>query len=94
MKDIRIKERVIFSFGAQAYNALNHPNFDNPVADLSNPLFGKSVAEVAPPGRPARGVRDWYGRRTHPPGGSFVAWAAEPRRKRPRKAGIISQVET
>jgi hypothetical protein len=49
MKDIRIKERVTFSFGAQAYNALNHPNFDNPVADVSNPLFGTSVAEVAPP---------------------------------------------
>jgi hypothetical protein len=47
MKDIRIKERVIFSFGAQAYNALNHPNFDNPVADVPNPLFGTSVAEVA-----------------------------------------------
>ena len=49
MKDVRIKERVTFSFGAQAYNALNHPNFDNPVADISNPLFGHSVAEVAPP---------------------------------------------
>jgi len=49
MKDIRIKERFTFSFGAQAYNALNHPNFDNPVSDISNPLFGKSIAEVAPP---------------------------------------------
>ena len=49
MKDIRIKGRVTFSFGAQAYNAPNHPNFDNPLADVSNPLFGTSVAEVAPP---------------------------------------------
>jgi hypothetical protein len=49
MKDIRIKERVTFSFGAQAYNAFNHPNFDQPVADISNPLFGTSIAEVAPP---------------------------------------------
>jgi len=48
MKDIRIKERVTSSFGAQAYNAHNHTN-DNPVADVSNPLFGTSVAEVAPP---------------------------------------------
>ena len=49
MKDIRIKERLTFSFGAQAYNAFNHPNFDNPVADISNPLFGHTTAEVAPP---------------------------------------------
>ena len=49
MKDIRIKEHLTFSFGAQAYNLFNHPNFDNPVSDISNPLFGTSVAEVAPP---------------------------------------------
>ncbi len=49
MKDIRIKENVVFSFGGQAYNVFNHPNFDNPVADISNPLFGSSIAEVAPP---------------------------------------------
>ena len=49
MKDIRIKERVTFSFGAQAYNVFNHPNFDQPVSDISNPLFGSSIAEVAPP---------------------------------------------
>jgi hypothetical protein len=48
--------------GAQAYNALNHPNFDNPVADISNPMFGSSVAEVAPLHQPARCVRAWYGR--------------------------------
>jgi hypothetical protein len=48
-KDVRITERVTFSFGAQAYNLFNHPNFDNPVADISNPLFGSSIAEVAPP---------------------------------------------
>jgi hypothetical protein len=49
MKDIRIKERVTFSFGATAFNAFNHPNFDQPVSDISNPLFGSSIAEVAPP---------------------------------------------
>ncbi len=49
MKDVRIKENVVFSFGAQAYNVFNHPNFDNPVADIANPLFGSSTAEVAPP---------------------------------------------
>jgi hypothetical protein len=50
MKEIRIKERLTFSFGAQAYNALNHPNFDQPVNDISNPaLFGSSIAAVGPP---------------------------------------------
>ena len=49
MKDVRITERVTFSFGAQAYNVFNHPNFDQPVSDISNALFGSSIAEVAPP---------------------------------------------
>ena len=48
-KDIRIKERLMFSFGAQAYNVFNHPNFDQPVNDISNPAFGSSIAEVGPP---------------------------------------------
>ncbi len=49
MKDIRIKERFTFSFGAQAYNVFNHVNFDAPVADISNPSFGSSIAVVGPP---------------------------------------------
>jgi hypothetical protein len=49
MKGVRIKERATFQFGFQAYNALNHPNFDQPVNDISNPLFGSSIATVAPP---------------------------------------------
>jgi hypothetical protein len=49
MKDVRITEHVTFSFGAQVFNILNHPNFDQPVADISNPNFGFSTAEVAPP---------------------------------------------
>jgi hypothetical protein len=49
MKAIRIKERLVFSFGAQAFNLFNHPNFDQPISDISNPLFGTSQAEVAPP---------------------------------------------
>jgi hypothetical protein len=49
MKSVRIKERLTFSFGAQAYNIANHPNFDQPVADLANPNFGLITAEVAPP---------------------------------------------
>jgi len=49
MKDVRFGEHVTFSFGAQAYNAFNHPNFDQPVADISNPVFGSSIANVGPP---------------------------------------------
>jgi hypothetical protein len=49
MKDIRIRERFTFSFGAQAYNVFNHVNFDNPVNDISNPNFGSSIAVVGPP---------------------------------------------
>lgn len=49
MKDIRIREHLTFSFGAQAYNLFNHPNFDQPVNDISNPLFGSTVAAVGPP---------------------------------------------
>jgi hypothetical protein len=48
-KDIRITERVNLSLGAQAYNLFNHANFDQPVNDISNPLFGSSVATVGPP---------------------------------------------
>jgi hypothetical protein len=49
MKDVKIRENVTFSFGAQAYNVFNHPNFDQPVADLSNPQFGSSISTVGPP---------------------------------------------
>jgi hypothetical protein len=49
MKDIRIKERYTFSFGAQAYNVFNHANFDNPEADIANPNFGHSIESVGPP---------------------------------------------
>lgn len=49
MKDVRLWEHVTFSFGAQAYNLFNHVNFDQPVNDISNPLFGSSIAAVGPP---------------------------------------------
>ncbi len=49
LKDVAIREHVTFSFGAQAYNVFNHPNFDQPVNDISNPLFGSSIANVGPP---------------------------------------------
>jgi hypothetical protein len=49
MKDVKLGEHATFSFGAQAYNLFNHPNFDQPVNDISNPEFGSSIAEVGPP---------------------------------------------
>lgn len=49
MKDVKITEHVTFSFGAQAYNVLNHVNFDEPVNDIANPNFGLSIAAVGPP---------------------------------------------
>lgn len=49
MKDVRISEHATFSFGAQFYNLFNHPNFDQPVNDIANPLFGTSIQTVSPP---------------------------------------------
>ena len=49
MKDVRIGEHLTFAFGAQAYNLFNHANFDQPVADISNPEFGSSITAVGPP---------------------------------------------
>jgi len=49
MKAVAIGEHMTFEFGAQAYNAFNHPNFDQPVNDISNPNFGLSINAVGPP---------------------------------------------
>ena len=49
MKSVALGERVTFSFGAQAYNIFNHPNFDQPVGDIASPLFGSTIATVGPP---------------------------------------------
>jgi hypothetical protein len=38
-----------FVVGANFYNILNHPNFDQPVNDISNPQFGQIIVTVAPP---------------------------------------------
>jgi hypothetical protein len=49
MKDVKITEKVTFTFGIQAYNIINHPNFDQPVDNLASPLFGSSILEVGAP---------------------------------------------
>jgi hypothetical protein len=42
-------EGAKFQFGAQAFNILNHPNFDQPIGDIANPQFGSIVRTVATP---------------------------------------------
>ncbi len=51
MKNFRIPhwEGAEFQVGAQAFNILNHPNFDQPIGDIGNPQFGQSVLTVATP---------------------------------------------
>jgi hypothetical protein len=51
MKNFRIPhwESAQFQVGAQAFNILNHPNFDQPQGNIDNPQFGFSTATVAAP---------------------------------------------
>lgn len=42
-------EAAKFQIGAQAFNLLNHPNFDQPVGDIANPQFGSIIRTVGPP---------------------------------------------
>jgi hypothetical protein len=51
MKNFRIPgwESGEFEIGAQAFNLFNHPNFDQPVGDVSNTQFGQSIRTVATP---------------------------------------------
>jgi hypothetical protein len=41
-RDFPIREKVALQFRVDAFNALNHPNFADPVRYLDNPLFGQS----------------------------------------------------
>lgn len=49
MKHIKIWERSEFVFGAQFFNVFNHPNFDAPIVDTSNPQFGLITRTVSGP---------------------------------------------
>lgn len=51
MKNFRIPkwEGAELQIGAQAFNVLNHPNFDQPVGNLGAPNFGYSIRTVATP---------------------------------------------
>jgi hypothetical protein len=52
LKSTRVRlwsEGQQFVVGASFYNILNHPNFDQPVADIANSRFGQIVQTVSPP---------------------------------------------
>jgi hypothetical protein len=42
-------ERGQLGIGAQFFNLFNHPNFDQPVGDVANGSFGKTILQVASP---------------------------------------------
>lgn len=48
-RGFRIREKMSFTFGAQAYNTLNHANFANPSGSLSSGSFGLITSTVAQP---------------------------------------------
>jgi hypothetical protein len=52
-KNFRVTERLGLQLGANAYNVLNHPNFQNPVNNTAfGPLFGSILQTTAPPTTP------------------------------------------
>jgi hypothetical protein len=42
-------ESAKFSVGAQFFNILNHPNFDQPLQDVNDPQFGTVISTVGTP---------------------------------------------
>ena len=44
-----LAENQELAVGVNFFNALNHPNFDQPVADVANPQFGQIIRTVSPP---------------------------------------------
>jgi hypothetical protein len=51
-KAFKVKERLTFTVGANAYNVLNHPNFANPDGDWADGTFGHITATVSAPSSP------------------------------------------
>jgi hypothetical protein len=48
-RTFKIRERLSFNFGIQAYNVLNHANFANPSGSLSAGTFGQITTTLGPP---------------------------------------------
>jgi len=51
-KDVKVKESMTFTIGANAYNVLNHPNFGNPTPSVTSGSFGSIVNTVGQPNSP------------------------------------------
>jgi len=51
-KTFKLTERLNFAVGANAFNVLNHPNFQNPVSSDVSSNFGKITALVVSPTTP------------------------------------------
>ena len=43
----RVADKTSLTFGADLFNALNHPNLANPISFIGSGLFGISTASVA-----------------------------------------------
>ncbi len=51
-KNVAIRESIKFTFGIQAFNLLNHPNFGQPSGNISEPGLGLIGSTVGPPTSP------------------------------------------
>jgi hypothetical protein len=64
-KTVLLRERMGLTFGASAYNLLNHPNFADPNGDISNPGLGLITSTASNPSGP-------YGLLGNPSGRALV----------------------
>jgi hypothetical protein len=51
-KKVSLREKMAFSFGADFYNILNHPNFANPSGNTGSGSFGQVLSTATPPSSP------------------------------------------
>ncbi len=56
-RQFNLTENTAIQFRAEAFNLFNHPNFANPINDLSNGLFGQSTQML---GRSLGGLSPLY----------------------------------
>lgn len=46
-RQISLSDKLRIQLRGEVFNLLNHPNFGNPIGDLSNPRFGQSTQSLA-----------------------------------------------
>ena len=51
-KNFKLKERLTFGIGVQAFNAFNHPNFGQPDNFLGDSTFGQLTGTASTPTSP------------------------------------------